>query len=105
MSSELSKRIQELLRRRLGVIGFAPDLRNDDPAIEQVCRDLGLTREVVANELDGMRIREAVQLMGRDRIAPEVFGLKPAMRRAMASAQLANAVPARSAPHERTKSA
>lgn len=79
----LSSRIQALLRKRLGEVGVAPDLRNDDVAIAQICRDLGITREVVARELDEMRAQTAARIIGRERLPIGFLALKPALRRAM----------------------
>lgn len=83
MSSAWSARIQALLRKRLGEVGVAPDLHNDDLAIAQICQELGVSRESVASELDEMRTQVATQILGNDRLPAGFLSLKPAMRRAM----------------------
>ena len=85
MSDVLTQRIQALLRKRLGEVGVAADLRNDDQAIAEICRELGLPREVVASELDEMRTQAAVRIMGRERLPISFLALKPALHRAMAA--------------------
>lgn len=82
MSLVLNRRIQELLRKRLGEIGIAADLHNDDQIVERVCIELGIDRETVARQLDEMRVQNAVRIVGRD--LPQSFREeRPATYRAM----------------------
>ncbi len=82
MSQVLSLRIQELLRRRLGDVGVAPDLRNDDPAIDAVCKELQIGREQVARELDEMRMHVAKSVLGADCSWIGALAARPVLRRA-----------------------
>ena len=82
MSQVLNQRIQELLRKRLGELGIAADLHNDDEVVERVCTELGIERELVARQLDAMRLQNAMHIVGRD--LPESFREeRPATYRAM----------------------
>lgn len=69
MSQTLNRRIQELLRKHLGELGVAPDLRNDDQAVAKIAQELGITRDVIARELTEMRSQGATQIISRQRIA------------------------------------
>lgn len=62
MSDVLARRIQELLRRRLGDVGIAPDRHNDDLAIAAIGRELNIGREQIERELGQMRRQVAREL-------------------------------------------
>ncbi len=86
MSQVLAHRIQELLRRRLGDVGVAPDLHNDDQAIAQICQELKIGRDQVRQELDQMRSQVAARIVGHDRAASTAADFlvqKPAALRPM----------------------
>lgn len=85
MSQVLAHRIHQLLRRRLGDVGIAPDLHNDDQAIAQICQELQIGRDQVRQELDQMRSQVAARIVGRDRASTpaDFLAQKPAAPRPM----------------------
>lgn len=59
------ERIAQMLAARLGGIGMAADLRNDDAAIAAVCRALGVPRRMVAAELSALRHKKCETVLAR----------------------------------------
>lgn len=80
MSNEV---IRRALLARLAVIGVAPDLHNDDPAVRSVCSTLGVSAVDVVRELTLMRLEQAsamVHRMGGSGISPGVLTILSASR-------------------------
>lgn len=63
-------RIRHALLERLGVVGVAPDLKNDQAAVAAVCASMKADLAAVVDELTSMRLRQATQMMQRMGGAP-----------------------------------
>lgn len=65
MSYSSNAVIRRALQERLSSVGLCPDLKNDEAAVNQLCEQMGLSREEVSRELALMRVEKGESLLHR----------------------------------------
>lgn len=57
--------LRRALQERLFSVGLCPDMKNDDAAVAEICRQLGVGRDEVARELALMRVEKGDGILKR----------------------------------------